>query len=269
MLKRVAFFVYGAVCYLAFLATFLYAIGFVGNLLVPKGLDSPPAQPFWPALGVDALLLALFAVQHSVMARPWFKKRWTRVVPPVIERSTYVLCASAALALLMWQWRPLGGEVWTVESPPGRTLLYALFAGGWLLVLVATFLINHFDLFGLRQVWLALRGKPYSRLVFGTPGPYRLVRHPLYLGFVCAFWATPHMTVTHLVFALATTMYILVAIQLEEHDLLGEHGESYAAYRRSVPMLLPLGRRGRQGADETPAASAPRSGQRIEPVARS
>ena len=243
MLKRVAFFVYGAACYLAFLATFLYAIGFVGNLLVPKGLDSPPAQPFWPALGVDALLLTLFAVQHSVMARPWFKKRWTRVVPPMIERSTYVLFASVALALLMWQWRPLGGEVWTVESAPGRGVLYALCAGGWLLVLLSTFLINHFDLFGLRQVWLVLRGRPYTHVHFGTPGPYRLVRHPLYLGFLLAFWATPHMTVTHLVFALSTTMYILVAIQLEEHDLLKEYGDSYAAYRRSVPMLLPLGRR--------------------------
>ena len=243
MLKRVAFFVYGAACYLAFLATFLYAIGFVGNLVVPKALDSPPAQPLWPALAVDALLLAVFAVQHSVMARPAFKKIWTRVVPWTIERSTYVLCASAALALLMWQWRPLGGEVWSVESAPARALLYAVFAGGWLLVLVSTFLINHFDLFGLRQVWLALLGKPYARLHFGTPGPYRLVRHPLYLGFVCAFWATPHMTLTHLLFAAATTGYILVAIQLEERDLLREHGESYAAYRRAVPMLLPWRRR--------------------------
>ncbi|HXT21722.1 MAG TPA: isoprenylcysteine carboxylmethyltransferase family protein [Thermoanaerobaculia bacterium] len=257
MTKRVAFFVYGAVCYLAFLATFLYAVGFVGNLLVPKGLDSPPAQPFWPALGVDALLLTLFAVQHSVMARPWFKKRWTRVVPPMIERSTYVLFASVALALLMWQWRPLGGEVWTVESPPGRALLFATCAGGWLLVLLSTFLINHFDLFGLRQVWLVLRGRPYTHVHFGTPGPYRLVRHPLYLGFLLAFWATPHMTVTHLVFALSTTMYILVAIQLEEHDLLKEHGETYGAYRRSVPMLLPLGRRGGAGRAETAVAPAP------------
>ena len=270
MVKRVAFFVYGAACYLAFLATFLYAIGFVGNLLVPKGLDSPPAQPLWPALGIDALLLTVFALQHSVMARPWFKKMWTRVVPSTIERSTYVLCASAALALLMWQWRPLGGEVWSVESPPARALLYVLFGGGWLLVLVATFLINHFDLFGLRQVWLLLRGKPYSRLSFGTPGPYRLVRHPLYLGFICAFWATPRMTVTHLVFAVATTAYILVAIQLEERDLLREHGEGYAAYRRAVPMLLPLGRRSGAKPDETRTASEPRSGgQRIEPVTRS
>jgi len=270
MPKRIAFFVYGAVCYVAFLATFLYAIGFVGNLLVPKGIDSPPSQAFWPALGVDALLLTLFAVQHSVMARPWFKKRWTRLVAPALERSTYVLFASVALALLMWQWRPLGGEVWTVESPSARAFLFGLCAFGWLLVLLATFLINHFDLFGLRQVWLALRGKPYTQLHFGTPGPYRLVRHPLYLGFLCAFWATPHMTVTHLVFALVTTMYILVAIQLEERDLLHEHGEAYAAYRRSVPMLLPVGRRGGAEPDETRLAPPPRSGgQRIEPVTRS
>jgi len=243
MVQRVAFFVYGAACYLIFLATFLYAIGFVGNLVVPKGLDSPPAQPFGPALAIDALLLGVFAVQHSVMARPWFKKSWTRVVPSTLERSTYVLFASAALALLMWQWRPLGGQVWEVGPGPARAFLYALFAFGWLLVLLATFLINHFDLFGMRQVWLSLVGRPYSRLSFGTPGPYRLVRHPLYLGFVCAFWATPHMTVTHLVFAVVTTAYILVAIQLEERDLVREHGESYLAYRRSVPMLLPLGRR--------------------------
>jgi methanethiol S-methyltransferase len=243
MVKRVVYFLYGVACYVAFLATFLYAIGFVGNLLVPKAMDSPPAQPFWPALAVDALLLAVFAVQHSVMARPWFKERWTRVVPWTLERSTYVLLASAALALMMWQWRPLGGQVWSVEAPAARALLYALFAFGWGLVLLATFLINHFDLFGLRQVWLTLRGKPYSRLRFGTPGPYRLVRHPLYLGFILAFWATPSMTVTHLVFALVTTAYILVAIQLEERDLLHEHGEAYAAYRRSVPMILPLARR--------------------------
>ena len=243
MVKRIAFFVYGLACYVAFLATFLYAVGFVGNLLVPKALDGPPAQRFWPALAVDALLLTLFAVQHSVMARQWFKKRWTRLVPWTIERSTYVLCASAALALLMWQWRPLGGLVWEVGSGTARAALWALFATGWALVLYATFLIDHFDLFGLRQVWLSLAGRPYSRRPFGTPGPYRLVRHPLYLGFLLAFWATPRMTVAHLVFALATTGYILVAIQLEERDLAREHGEAYASYRRSVPMLLPLPRK--------------------------
>jgi protein-S-isoprenylcysteine O-methyltransferase Ste14 len=243
MVTRVLYFVYGLVCYALFLATFLYAIGFVGGLLVPKALDGPPTQAFWPSLAIDALLLGVFAVQHSVMARKWFKERWTRVVPWTIERSTYVLFASAALALLMWQWRPLGGEVWSVEAAPARAALWALFALGWALVLFATFLINHFDLFGLRQVWLYLLGKPYTSSRFATPGPYRLVRHPLYLGFLLAFWSTPRMTVTHLVFALATTGYILIAIQLEERDLIRQHGDAYVAYRRSVPMLLPLRRR--------------------------
>jgi protein-S-isoprenylcysteine O-methyltransferase Ste14 len=253
MAKRIAFFLYGVACYLVFLATFLYAVGFVGGLLVPKALDGAPARAFWPALGVDVLLLTVFAVQHSVMARRWFKERWTRIVPWAVERSTYVLFASAALALLMWQWQPLGGEVWRVDQAAARALLWGLFALGWTLVLYATFLINHFDLFGLRQVWLPLAGKPYTRPRFGTPGPYRLVRHPLYLGFLLAFWATPHMTVTHLVFALATSGYILVAIQLEERDLVREHGESYAAYRRRVPMLLPLGRPGGSGRETAKA----------------
>jgi len=257
MVKRIATFLYGLVCYVLFLATFLYAVGFVGDIVVPKAIDGPPAGGFWPSLAIDALLLAVFAVQHSVMARRWFKERWTRIVPWTVERSTYVLFASAALALLMWQWRPLGGEVWRVEAAPARWLLWALFALGWTLVLYATFLINHFDLFGLRQVWLALRGRPYTRSHFGTPGPYRLVRHPLYLGFLLAFWATPHMTVTHLVFALATTGYILVAIQLEERDLVREHGEAYASYRRRVPMLLPLGRRGGDRREAQAAAAEP------------
>ena len=244
MVKRVAFFLYGLFCYVLFLATFVYAMGFVGDLLVPKSLDSGPVQPLGSSLAIDALLLTLFALQHSVMARPGFKRWWTRLVPSVVERSTYVLFASAALALVMWQWRPLGGEVWAVESGAWRAVLYAVCAFGWALALVATSLINHFDLFGLRQVWLALIGRPYTQVRFGTPGLYRLVRHPLYLGFLCAFWAAPRMTVSHLVFALATTAYILIAIQLEERDLVHEHGESYVAYRRSVPMLLPLGRRG-------------------------
>jgi protein-S-isoprenylcysteine O-methyltransferase Ste14 len=240
MLKRTAFFAYGVVCYAIFFGTFLYAIGFVGGFLVPTTLDGARTMPLAAALAIDAGLLALFAVQHSVMARPWFKKRWTRVVSPVLERSTYVLFSSVALILMFILWQPLGGNVWTVSDPVGRAVLYALFAFGFGLVLVATFLINHFDLFGLRQVWLYLRGKPYTRLEFGTPGPYRFVRHPLYVGWFFAFWATPTMTSAHLLFAIATTGYILIAIQFEERDLVREHGHTYEAYRRRVPMLVPF-----------------------------
>jgi protein-S-isoprenylcysteine O-methyltransferase Ste14 len=174
------------------------------------------------------------------MARRWFKERWTRIVPPALERSTYVLLSSLALILLFWQWRPLGGVIWSVTDPAGSAVLRSLFFFGFGLVLLATFLINHFDLFGLRQVWLYFRGKPYTQLRFGTPGPYRLVRHPLYVGWFFAFWMTPHMTFAHLLFAIATTAYILIAIQLEERDLVREFGESYEEYRRSVPMLVPF-----------------------------
>lgn len=243
MLKRVAFFAYGCACYLVFLASFLYAIAFVGGIGVPTRLDGEPTTPLLAALAIDLGLLTLFATQHSVMARQWFKQRWTRIVPPALERSTFVLFASLALALMCWQWRPIGGVVWSVEAPLGRALLWAVFAFGWLQVLAVTFLINHFDLFGLRQVWLQLTGRPYAKVPLATPGPYRLVRHPLYLGFLLAFWATPTMTVAHLVFALATTGYILLAIQFEERDLAREHGPGYEEYRRHVPMILPLGRR--------------------------
>lgn len=241
-MKRVLIFVYGLICYAIFFATFLYAIGFVGNLLVPKSIDSPPTQPFLTALLINLALLGLFAVQHSVMARPAFKRWWTRVVPEPAERSTYTLLSSVALIVLFTFWQPLGGVVWEVTSPVARTLLYAAFAFGWGLVLISTFLINHFDLFGLRQVWLQLLGKPYEPLPFKTPVLYRYVRHPLYLGWFFAFWATPTMTVTHLVFAIATTAYILIAIQLEERDLITAHPE-YAEYRRRVPMLVPFTKR--------------------------
>ena len=243
MLKRIVFFVYGSVSYLIFFATFLYAVGFVGNFGVPTTLDGPATGPFWTALAVDVALLGLFAVQHSVMARPWFKARWTRFVPKPVERSTYVLFSSLALVAMFWLWRPLGGTVWTVEDPVGQLVLRGLFAFGWALVLVSTCLINHFDLFGLRQVWLALLDRPYTSLNFGTPGPYRLVRHPLYVGWFFAFWMTPTMALAHLLFAVMTTSYILVAIQFEERDLVREHGESYEAYRRAVPMLVPFARR--------------------------
>jgi methanethiol S-methyltransferase len=246
MLKRAAFLAYGVLSYLVFFGTFLYAIAFVGGFVVPNPLDGAASGPRGPALATDALLLGLFAVQHSVMARPWFKERWTRIVPRPIERSTYVLFSSLALILLFAFWRPLGGSVWRAEEPVLRTALLALFAFGWGLVLVCTFLINHFDLFGLRQVWLYATGRPYTGLRFATPGPYRLVRHPLYVGWLFAFWMTPHMTLSHLFFAAATTAYILIAIQLEERDLLAEH-PAYQDYRRRVPMLWPLKRRPASG----------------------
>ena len=245
MLKRLLFFAYGVTAYLIFLGTFLYAIAFVGGFVVPSRLDGPLQTSIPVALAIDALLLTIFAVQHSVMARPWFKERWTLIVPWAIERSTYVLCASLALLLLFWQWRPIGVPIWSVENTVARAALWTLFAGGWATVLVVTFLINHFDLFGLRQVWLPLVGKPYARVSFRTPLPYRFVRHPLYLGFLLAFWMTPTMTLAHLLFALATTAYIVLAIQFEEHDLIAEHGASYEVYRRTVPMLLPWRTRAR------------------------
>lgn len=238
MQRRLAF-LYGVTCYFIFLGTFLYAIGFVGDFLVPKSLDSAPTRSFGWALLVNLGLLSLFALQHSIMARPTFKRWWTTLIPPPVERSTYVLFSSLTLLLLFWQWQPMGGVIWQVENATGRLLLYGLFAGGWLLVLVSTFLINHFDLFGLRQVYLYLRGEEYTSLQFATPWLYKQVRHPLYVGWFFAFWATPTMSAAHLVFAMITAAYILVAIQLEERDLLTAHGKSYAEYRRQVPMLVP------------------------------
>ncbi|HEX7317540.1 MAG TPA: hypothetical protein VF297_26805 [Pyrinomonadaceae bacterium] len=249
MIKRIAFFAYGALSYVIFLGTFLYALGFVGNFGVPRTLDGAAEGPLGVALAIDAALLTLFAAQHSIMARKWFKDWWTRVVPGPLERSTYVLFSSLALLLLFWQWRPMGGVVWSVEEPLGRIVLRALFAFGWGLVLVSTFLINHFDLFGLRQVWLYLLGRPYTTLRFRTPWPYRLVRHPLYVGWLFAFWMTPTMTLAHLLFSVATTAYILLAIRFEESDLAREHGEAYEKYRRSVPMLVPFARRRRDSTD--------------------
>jgi methanethiol S-methyltransferase len=240
MLKRILFFAYGVACYLVFLATFAYAAAFVGGFAVPTRLDGPLQTSLWSALAIDCGLLTIFAVQHSVMARRWFKERWTLIVPWAIERSTYVLAASLALALLLWQWQPIGIQIWSVEHPAARAVIWTLFAAGWGTVLIVTFLINHFDLFGLRQVWLPLLGKPYTRVEFRTPLPYRYVRHPLYFGFLLAFWMTPTMTLAHLVFAVATSAYIVLAIQFEERDLVREHGERYRQYRRAVPMLLPF-----------------------------
>ena len=245
MLRRLLFFAYGAAAYALFLTTFVYAAAFVGGFAVARRLDGPPETSAPAALATDCALLAIFALQHSVMARRWFKERWTQIVPWTIERSTYVLCASLALLLLFWQWQPIGGEIWSVDDPIVQSVLWTWFTAGWLTVLAVTFLINHFDLFGLRQVWLPLIGRPYTRVPFRTPLPYRYVRHPLYLGFLLAFWMTPRMTVAHLVFAITTTAYVAIAIQFEEKDLVAEYGARYEAYRRSVPMLLPIGVRAR------------------------
>ncbi len=219
MFSRIVAFLYGVVCYLAFLVTFLYAVGFIGNFGVPKSIDSGPHRPFTYALALNAALLGLFAVQHSLMARQWFKRAWTRLVPAVVERSTYVLFSSLALLLLFWKW------------------------------------VNHFDLFGLRQVWLHLRGIPYTPLPFRTPGLYRIVRHPLYVGWLLVFWSAPLMTVAHLVFAIATTAYILLAIQFEERDLIRFHAQ-YAEYRHRVPMILPFGPRSGGGGVTVPQKGA-------------
>lgn len=256
MVKRTLVFFYGVLCYAVFFLTFLYAMGFVANVLVPSSIDSPPRGDFVQGLLVDLGLLLVFALQHSVMARPAFKRWWTRFIPEPAERSTYVLASSLALIALFAFWRPLGGVVWSVTNPVLARILDALCAFGFVLVLVATLLINHFDLFGLRQVWLHLIGKPYTPIGFRTPGLYRLVRHPLYVGFLLAFWSAPTMTLAHLVFALATSAYILIAIQLEERDLVENLGEPYRDYRKRVPMLVPFAHRRGVRAAAPPSAPA-------------
>jgi protein-S-isoprenylcysteine O-methyltransferase Ste14 len=230
---------YGLFAYVTFLFTILYAIGFTGNFAVPKSIETGPAGPVPLALIVDALLLGLFAAQHSVMARRSFKRWWTRIVPPAVERSTFVLFASAALLLLYWQWRPIATPIWTATDPTLAMALTVVFFVGWAQVFVGTFLINHFELFGLTQVFARAFHRPPRPLEFRTPVLYRYVRHPIYLGFLLGFWATPKMTGGHLLFAIATTGYILVGIWFEERDLIAQFGERYRRYRDQVGMLLP------------------------------
>jgi protein-S-isoprenylcysteine O-methyltransferase Ste14 len=237
-MKRIVVFTYGVVSYAAFLATLLYAVAFLGNL-VPGSIDSAAEGSVWEALAIDGGLLALFALQHSIMARQWFKRAWTRIIPEPAERSTYVLLSSLALLLLFREWRPIGGVVWDAQGTIGEIILSCTYVAGLLIVLVSTFLINHFDLFGMRQVWLYLMRRPYTQLEFRTPFFYRFVRHPLYVGWLLTFWSAPLMTTAHLFFAAMTTGYILIAIQFEEADLVAMHGEKYQLYRKQVPMIVP------------------------------
>jgi protein-S-isoprenylcysteine O-methyltransferase Ste14 len=242
-MKRTFYLLYGMMAYLAFLGTILYAIGFVGNILVSKTIDGVPKVSLWKAMLINGSLLSLFASQRSVMARPAFKKWWIKIIPEPLERSTYVMLASLCLMFMMWQWQPMGGIVWKVENEALQSLIMVLYLSGWMIVFVSTFLINHFDLFGLRQVWYYYSAKKYEALPFRLPVFYRIVRHPLYFGFLIAFWSAATMTVAHLLFALLSTVYILIAIQFEEHDLIKHFGEKYMNYRKWVPMILPLGRR--------------------------
>ncbi len=238
-MKRWLFLAYGVAGYATFLATYVYMAGFVGNLFVTKSIDVPAGGHMVQAVGINLLLVAMFAAQHSVMARPAFKRLWTRLIPQPIERATYVWLSNAAVILLMWQWQPIDALVWEVKQPVVRGLLWSLFAVGWLTVPLVTLLINHFDLFGIRQVWLSWRNKPYTDLPFRTPAAYAHVRHPLYLGWTLFFWATPTMTVGHLLFAGTLTVYMALAAIIEERDLISHFGRQYQEYRRRVPMFVP------------------------------
>jgi protein-S-isoprenylcysteine O-methyltransferase Ste14 len=238
-MKRILALVYGAAVYAAFFGTFVYAIGFIGSLLVHRNIDNGPVVGTTEAIIVDLVLLSLFAIQHSVMARMGFKRIWTKMIAWPIERSTYVLASTAVLALLMWQWRPIPTIIWRVQNPTGVLTLKALYLLGWAGLLLSTFLINHFDLFGLHQVYRYFRGEAIKPIPFKTPSLYRMVRHPIYLCFLVSFWSASTMTAGHLLFSVMTTGYILVGIQFEERDLVHHYGEQYRAYKRMVPMIVP------------------------------
>ena len=243
VVKRILFLLYSLLCYMTFLGTIFYSIGFVGNFFVSKTIDGEPLVPLYQAILVNASLLLLFALQHSIMARQGFKRWWTKFVPEPLERSTYVLLSSLCLMLLMWQWQPIGGNIWSVENETIRQILFILNIIGWAVVFISTFLLNHFDLFGLRQTWLYFLRLPYTHLPFSLPLFYRFVRHPLYAGFLIAFWSTPTMTIAHLLFAVLTTGYILIAIRLEEKDLVNHFGKKYRCYRMWTPMIIPFTKR--------------------------
>ncbi|GIM93225.1 methanethiol S-methyltransferase [Paractinoplanes toevensis] len=235
MLRKALTFTYGAVAYLAFLGAFLYTIGFLAGAVVPKDVDDGTVRPVWQAVVVDLALLGLFAVQHSVMARPWFKQRWTRIVPPAIERSTYVLAATVALVLLLWLWQPWPTTVWSVDAGWARAALWSLYLLGWGFLVLSTFALGHFDLFGLRQVLARRHAEPSFR----EPPLYRVIRHPIMVGFLIAFWAVPDMSAGRLLFAAASTAYIMVGVRLEEHDLKQQLGAPYADYLDRVPRFVP------------------------------
>jgi protein-S-isoprenylcysteine O-methyltransferase Ste14 len=240
MQRRILVFVFGLASYSVFIATYLYFIGFLGNQAVPKSIDSGEPVPFGRALAINGLLLALFALQHSIMARSGFKRWWTRLVPEPVERSTYVLFSSLATILLFWQWRPMTGTIWLIENTAGCSLMTTFFWAGWALIVLGSFLVSHYDLFGLRQVYLHLKGREYADIAFKTPSLYKIVRHPIMLGKIIVFWSTAHMTTGHLFFALFMTTYVLIGVRLEENDLVRMHGPAYEEYRLKVPMLFPV-----------------------------